>query len=60
MREEIIGYLCIWSLLGYFIGPTMSIPKNRKQALIQLFLCGPLMWVMFIPISIIKLLRRAK
>lgn len=48
----IIGYIFLWALVGFLLGPIMAKPLTKKQAICQLFMCGPWAWILFIPISI--------
>lgn len=40
----ILGILCIWALIGYFITGAIPEPKGKNAALRQTFWLGPLFW----------------
>lgn len=46
------GYIYLWAGLGYFLLLLLPSPKTKPEAWFKLFLCGPLTWVLFIPVSI--------
>lgn len=43
--EQIIGWLSIWALVGYFVAPWLPKSKTKNSALLQTFISGPIAWV---------------
>jgi hypothetical protein len=43
--RHIVGYLCLWSVVGYFLSALDKTElKSRKQSLYHAILYGPLCW----------------
>ncbi len=47
-----MNILCKWALIGYFLVLILPMPRNKKIAIIQLIIAGPLCWVIFISMAI--------
>ena len=45
--KDILGILCIWACIGYFLAGARAIPKptTKAGAIKQTFWLGPLFWV---------------
>jgi hypothetical protein len=43
--RQVVGVLCIWMLIGYFIAGAVPKPASKMSALRQTFWLGPLFWV---------------
>lgn len=43
--DQIIGILCWWAIIGYFICGAVPKPTGKKSGLKQLFWLGPCFWV---------------
>jgi len=45
--RQVVGILCWWTLIGYFIAGAgaVSKPTSQKSALKQTFWLGPLFWI---------------
>lgn len=43
--EQVIGWLSIWALVGYFVAPWLPKTTTKNSALLQTFIIGPLAWV---------------
>lgn len=57
--NEISQYFGIWSFFGYFIMTASEPPKNKIQAGYQVFIGGPICWIIFIFLSV-KYFKRIK
>jgi hypothetical protein len=42
---NILGLLCLWSLIGYFLCGAVPNPTDKKAALKQTFWLGPIFWI---------------
>ena len=58
--NEFKTFLGMWALFGYFLTAFLPKTKGRKSALLQLFICGPFCWILFIPVSICVLLNKKR
>ncbi len=43
--DNVIGFLIVWTIVGYFIcGALPKINGDKKVAVKQMIICGPMMW----------------
>jgi len=42
---SILGILCLWALIGYFVCGAVPKVTSKKSALKQTFWLGPLFWI---------------
>ncbi|MEZ9233268.1 hypothetical protein AB4259_19530 [Vibrio amylolyticus] len=43
--EQEIGWLSVWALVGYFVAPWLPNATTKNNALLQVFIIGPLGWI---------------
>ena len=43
--KDVLGILCIWALIGYFLAGAIPKPKTKLDAACQALWLGPLFWV---------------
>ena len=45
--DKILSILCLWAIVGYCVAGIglLPTPKNRKDALFQTSILGPVFWV---------------
>ena len=52
--SDITLVLIIWAIVGFLLVPIFNSPKNKAAAWWQLLVSGPVGWVVFLYINIIK------
>ena len=60
VQYPVLKFVLMWAFLGLILGPTMTKAKTKKQAIVQLIICGPWCWMLFVPISIRFIYRQNK
>ena len=58
--DIVLRLFCLWGVVGYFLILLFPNAKNKKQAITQLIISGPIGWAIFIPISIHLILKNRK
>ena len=43
--RTIVGLLCVWAMIGYFLAPAIPVPKERSKAFWLGISLGPFMWI---------------
>lgn len=54
--NSIVFLLGFWALCGYFIAPSLPKIRSKHEALIQVFLGGPIYWITFVAYTIYYLI----
>ena len=58
MIDELKGLLGLWGILGYFVMLTLPDARSKREANFNLFIGGPICWIVYVPISLIMLIKK--
>jgi hypothetical protein len=45
--RQLLGFLCTWAVIGYFVIQLVKVPNDKKAAKKILIMSGPLCWGIF-------------
>jgi hypothetical protein len=57
--RSLLGLVCLWSVLGYFVSVFVKIPKDKKKTWQLVILLGPFCWGILCVIRIMEKLNIA-
>lgn len=56
--RQVVGVLCMWTLVGYFVAGAVPKPKTKVDAFKQTFWLGPLFWIGISACGLANLVKR--